>query len=94
MRVAIDGPCASGKSTLGALLRGVYGANLFHMDDYFLPFARKTPERLAEPGGNVDYERFFAEVAGRPAGAASALAGGSTAPRRRSVRHSPPRPRR
>lgn len=69
VRIAIDGHCASGKSTLGALLRDVYGANLFHMDDYFLPFARKTPERLAEPGGNVDYERFFAEVAGRPAGA-------------------------
>ena len=71
VRVAIDGPCASGKSTLGALLRGVYDANLFHMDDYFLPFARKTPERLAEPGGNVDYERFFEEIAGRPAGEAA-----------------------
>ena len=35
------------------------------MDDYFLPFERKTPERLAEPGGNVDYERFFEEIAGR-----------------------------
>ncbi len=42
VRVAIDGNCAAGKSTLGALLREVYGANLFHMDDYFLPFARKT----------------------------------------------------
>ena len=66
VRVAIDGNCASGKSTLGALLESVYGANLFHMDDYFLPFARKTPERLAEPGGNVDYERFLAEIAGQP----------------------------
>lgn len=65
VRVAIDGCCASGKSTLGALLRDVYGANLFHMDDYFLPFARKTSERLAEPGGNVDYERFREEVAGQ-----------------------------
>lgn len=60
--VAIDGRCASGKSTLGARLRERYGATLFHMDDYFLPFARKTPQRLAEPGGNVDYERFRAEV--------------------------------
>lgn len=63
VRIAIDGNCASGKSTLGECLRQIYDANLFHMDDYFLPFARKTPERLAEPGGNVDYERFWAEVA-------------------------------
>lgn len=67
VRIAIDGRCASGKSTLGALLQRVYGANLFHMDDYFLPFERKTPERLAEPGGNVDYERFFEEIASQPA---------------------------
>ena len=70
VRVAIDGNCAAGKSTLGALLREVYGANLFHMDDYFLPFACKTPERLAEPGGNVDYERFREEVAGQKPGSA------------------------
>lgn len=70
VRIAIDGRCASGKSTLGAMLAKVYGANLFHMDDYFLPFARKTPERLAEPGGNVDYERFGAEIAFHPKGEA------------------------
>jgi len=67
VRVSIDGRCASGKSTLGALLQRVYGANVFHMDDYFLPFERKTPERLAEPGGNVDYERAFDEILSRPA---------------------------
>ncbi|MBQ8087999.1 MAG: GNAT family N-acetyltransferase [Clostridia bacterium] len=60
--VAIDGRCASGKSTLGALLRQRYGCRLLHMDDFFVPFVRKTPERLAEPGGNVDYERFANEV--------------------------------
>ncbi len=60
--VAIDGVCGSGKSTLGELVREVYGCNLFHMDDFFLPLPRKTPERLAETGGNVDYERFRSEV--------------------------------
>lgn len=70
VRIAIDGRCASGKSTLGALLAKVYNANLFHMDDYFLPFPRKTPERLAEPGGNVDYERFGEEIAFHPKGEA------------------------
>ena len=61
-RVAFDGRCASGKTTAAALIARVYGAQLFHMDDYFLPFERKTPERLAQPGGNVDWERFRAEV--------------------------------
>lgn len=60
--VGIDGRCASGKSTLGRLAASVYGANLIAMDDFFLPPERKTPERLAEPGGNVDYERFEREV--------------------------------
>lgn len=63
--VAIDGMCGGGKTTLAAILAEVYGAQLFHMDDYFLPFERKTPERLAEPGGNVDYERFKEEIASR-----------------------------
>lgn len=59
---AIDGPCATGKSTLGARLSQLYGCPLFHTDDFFLPPERKTPERLAQPGGNVDHERFFAQV--------------------------------
>ena len=36
-RVAIDGNSGAGKSTLGALLAAVYGGNLYHMDDFFLP---------------------------------------------------------
>ena len=61
-RVVIDGCCASGKTTLSNLLEEIYDAQVLHMDDYFLPFERKTPERLAQPGGNVDYERFSAEI--------------------------------
>ena len=60
--IAIDGGSASGKTTLAALIADIYDANVFHMDDFFLPPERKTPQRLAEPGGNVDYERFSAEV--------------------------------
>ena len=63
--VAIDGPAASGKSTLAGLMAERFGSAVFHMDDFFLPPGRKTPERLAEPGGNVDYERFKAEVTDR-----------------------------
>ena len=32
------------------------------MDDFFLQKEQRTPERLAEVGGNVDYERFREEV--------------------------------
>jgi len=60
--LAIDGFCASGKSTLAARLAKIYGARLIHMDDFFLPPSKRTPERFAEPGGNVDYERFYDEV--------------------------------
>lgn len=69
--LAIDGPCTAGKSTLGQLLQTRYSCNLLHMDSFFLQPHQRTPQRLAEPGGNVDYERFLAEVllplqAGRP----------------------------
>lgn len=60
--VAIDGKCASGKSTLGYYLQKEFDANLFHMDDFFLQKQQRTAERLAEVGGNVDYERFHTEV--------------------------------
>lgn len=60
--VAIDGKCASGKSTMGYYLKNEFDANLFHMDDFFLQKHQRTAERLAEVGGNVDYERFEAEV--------------------------------
>lgn len=60
--VAIDGPCASGKSTLAAMLGEVFEAGVLHMDDFFLRPEQRTPERLREPGGNVDRERFQAEV--------------------------------
>lgn len=60
--VAIDGMCGAGKSTLAAVLKDVYGCAVFRMDDYFLRPEQRTPERLAEPGGNVDRERFLEEV--------------------------------
>ncbi|MBR5312397.1 MAG: hypothetical protein IKU40_05910 [Clostridia bacterium] len=60
--LVIDGFCASGKSTLASRLAKIFGARLIHMDDFFLPPSKRTPERFAEPGGNVDYERFYDEV--------------------------------
>ena len=60
--VAIDGRCAAGKTTLTSLLQKKTGANIFHMDDFFLRPEQRTPERFSQPGGNVDYERFYNEV--------------------------------
>lgn len=60
--VAIDGNCTAGKTTLAAHLAEVFPANVFHMDDFFLQPHQRTPERLAEAGGNVDYARFQQEV--------------------------------
>jgi len=60
--MVIEGMCGSGKSTLGEALIKKYDCNLFHMDDFFLQPYQRTPERLAEIGGNVDYERFAEEV--------------------------------
>lgn len=60
--LAIDGGSAAGKTTLGKLLEQRYACNVFHMDDFFLRPMQRTKERLAEPGGNVDRERFYEEV--------------------------------
>ncbi|MGN1021468.1 MAG: uridine kinase [Aristaeellaceae bacterium] len=60
--IAIDGRCASGKTTLAALLAELYQAPVLHMDDFFLQPHQRTPERFAQPGGNVDAERFLAEA--------------------------------
>ena len=63
--IVIDGPCGSGKSTLAGLLARLYQTAPIPMDDFFLPFEMRTPERLGQPGGNVHYERFEQEVLDR-----------------------------
>ena len=60
--LAIDGNSAAGKTTLATLLSQIYDCNVFHMDDFFLRPEQRTPERYAQPGGNIDHERFREEV--------------------------------
>lgn len=60
--VAIEGGSASGKTTLSELISKVYDCNVFHVDDFFLRPEQRTPERLAEAGGNFDRERFIKDV--------------------------------
>jgi len=60
--VAIDGNCTAGKTTLAMQLGKIYDCNIIHMDDFFLRPEQRTEARYAQPGGNVDYERFKEEV--------------------------------
>ncbi len=60
--LAIDGRCASGKTTLAAKLSERLGFAVVHMDDFYLPFSLRTPERMAEAGGNMDFDRLINEI--------------------------------
>ena len=62
MLIAIDGRCAAGKTTLSEMIKEKIPCDVIHMDHFFLRPEQRTEERLREPGGNVDYERFLEEV--------------------------------
>lgn len=59
---AVDGRCASGKTTLAAGLAQDYGWGVVHVDHFFLRPEQRTAERYAQPGGNVDHERLLTQV--------------------------------
>jgi Uridine kinase len=60
--IAIDGRCASGKTTAAQLIARAFDAEVVHCDDFYLPIELRTKERYAKPGGNIHYERFAQEV--------------------------------
>lgn len=60
--VAIDGRCASGKTTLAEALHTKTGWDVIHVDDFFLQPHQRNEERLKTPGNNFDRERFYEEV--------------------------------
>lgn len=60
--IAIDGRCASGKTTLAEDLSQKISVVRIMMDDFFLPLELRTKERFSESGGNIHYERFIEEV--------------------------------
>lgn len=59
---ALDGMAASGKSTLAGQLAVTLSAPLIHMDDFFLPAARRSQGSEHIPGVNIDIRRFEEEV--------------------------------
>lgn len=60
--VAIDGRCASGKTTISKELENLIQCNVIHMDHFFLRPEQRTKDRLNTAGENVDHERFLEEV--------------------------------
>ena len=60
--LAIDGRCGSGKSSLGHVLEEVFSCSLVHMDDYYMPFEKRSQNWMEIPAGNMDLERFRTEV--------------------------------
>ncbi len=66
--VAIDGKCASGKTTLARFLQKYFCADVLHTDDFYLPIARRN---LAEIGGNMDFVRLKQVIAAWKSGNAT-----------------------
>ena len=60
--LALDGRCASGKTTMAERLQNVLPCNVIHMDDFYLPFSQRAAERMAEPGGHIWVERLRTEA--------------------------------
>ena len=62
--IAVDGRCGSGKTGFAALASGVLAcsSDVVHMDDFYLPPDRRTPDWMEVPAGNMDLERFQKEV--------------------------------
>lgn len=60
--IAIDGRCAAGKTTLALLLSENVNCDVIHIDDFYLPFEKRTEERMAKSGGNIDLERLISEI--------------------------------
>jgi len=60
--IAIDGRAGSGKTTLANIISEIFECDIVRADDFFLPPALRTPERLSEPGGNIHYERLKEQV--------------------------------
>lgn len=56
--VAIDGRCASGKTTLAALLQEEFSCNVIHMDDFYLPMTNRDSDWHITPAKNIDFRKI------------------------------------
>lgn len=63
--ISIDGRAASGKSSLAFLISNTFGGNVFHMDDFYIPFDKRREDFKEILGGNIDLDRFTKEILGK-----------------------------
>lgn len=60
--ICIDGRCGSGKTSLAGLFGRLFDCNIFHMDDFYLPAAKRPGNFREIPGGNMDFNRILDEI--------------------------------
>lgn len=60
--IAIDGRCASGKTSFATMLSCALGCPVVHTDDFYLPLARRNEEIMKDYFGHMDLARLGAEV--------------------------------
>ncbi len=56
--LAIDGRCASGKTTLAYKLQKEFCCNVIHMDDFYLPINQRESDWQKIPAKNIDFNRL------------------------------------
>lgn len=59
---AIDGPCASGKTTLAEILSSITGAPVIHMDDFYLPASQRPKGWRKIPAGHINRKALIEQV--------------------------------
>lgn len=62
--IAIDGRCASGKTSLANYLQKIYSDDIriLHMDDFYLPLSKRRVDWEYRIAGNMDFERFLEQA--------------------------------
>lgn len=54
--IAIDGRCASGKTTLADAIKQEFSCNVLHMDDFYLPLNQRDADWQEIPGKNINFQ--------------------------------------
>lgn len=60
--IAIDGTCGSGKTTISDAIRSTFPCNVYHTDDFYLPYPKRREGWRQIPCANMDLERLKEEV--------------------------------
>lgn len=60
--IAIDGRCASGKTSFASMLSSSLGCPVIHTDDFYLPLEKRTEQIMQDYFGHMDLERLRTEV--------------------------------